>query len=98
MKPFTSKTADAVLDDLRHRLARTRWPDDPDAAPWLHGTDAAYLRELVRYWIDRFDWREQERAFHRFDHYRAEVDGFGIHFIHEKSKEPNALPLVITHR
>lgn len=97
MKAFTSKTADPVLDDLRHRLARTRWPDDPDATPWLHGTDGAYLRELVRYWIDRFDWHEQERAFHRFAHYRADVDGFGIHFIYEKSKEPNALPLVITH-
>ena len=97
MERFAGKTEIAVLDDLRERLIRTRWPDDPDADPWLHGTDGAYLRELVRYWIDHFDWRAQEQALHRFAHFRADVDGFGIHFLHERSREPNATPLVITH-
>jgi pimeloyl-ACP methyl ester carboxylesterase len=97
MQRFAGKTEIAVLDDLRERLIRTRWPDDPDADPWLHGTDGAYLRELVRYWIDHFDWRAQEQALHRFAHFRADVDGFGIHFLHERSREPNATPLVITH-
>jgi hypothetical protein len=82
MQPFAMQTSDAVLADLRSRLMRTRWPDDPDAEPWLHGTDGAYLRELVDYWIHHFDWRAQERALHRFAHFRATVDGFGIHFIH----------------
>jgi pimeloyl-ACP methyl ester carboxylesterase len=94
---FIATTSDDVLLDLKTRLSRTRWPDDPDAEPWLHGTDGAYLRELVRHWIEQFDWRAQERAMQQFAHYRADVDGFGVHFIYERSRQPNALPLVITH-
>ena len=97
MKPFTGYTSDAEIDDLRNRLLHTRWPDDPDAEPWLHGTDGPYLRELVRYWLEQFDWRARERELHRFAHFRADVDGFGVHFIHERSGQPNAMPLVITH-
>lgn len=97
IRPFTFRASDAALADLRLRLTNTRWPDDPDAEPWLHGTDGAYLRELVRYWIEHFDWRAQERALFRFAHFRADVDGFGIHFIHERGSGPNPLPLIITH-
>jgi pimeloyl-ACP methyl ester carboxylesterase len=97
MSRFTGNTAQDVIDDLRARLTRTRWPDDPDAEPWLHGTDGAYLRELTRYWIESFDWLAQERALHRFAHFRANVDGFGVHFIHERSGQPNAIPIVLTH-
>ncbi len=97
MHPLIVNTPDATLTDLRERLQRTRWPDDPDGEPWLHGTDGAYLRELVQYWIHHFDWRAQERELHRFAHFRAEVDSFGIHFIHERGRGPNPLPLVITH-
>lgn len=97
MQPFTYRASDAALADLQHRLKNTRWPDDPDAEPWLHGTDGQYLRELVRYWIDHFDWRAQERAMFRFAHFRTEIDGFGIHFIHERGHGPNPLPLLITH-
>ena len=97
MQRLTGNTPDEAIHDLRDRLRRTRWPDDPDAEPWLHGTHGPYLRELVRYWADHFDWRAQEQALHRFAHFRADVDGFGVHFIHERSKEPNALPLIITH-
>jgi pimeloyl-ACP methyl ester carboxylesterase len=97
MKPFTSHTADDVLDDLRARLTRARWPDDPDAAPWLHGTDGTYLRELVHYWIHHFDWHAQERALYELPHFRADVDGFGIHFIHARADVPRALPLIVTH-
>src|SRR5262249_53887606 len=97
MMPFTSQTPDAVLQDLRRRLATTRWPDDPEGEPWSRGTHGPYLRELVRYWGDSFDWRAAERKSHRFAHYRAEIEGFGIHFLYEKSRQPNALPLVLTH-
>jgi pimeloyl-ACP methyl ester carboxylesterase len=97
MRRFTGETDDATLADLQARLDRSRWPDDPDGPPWDHGTDGAYLRELVRYWRGHFDWRAQERALHRFAHFRAEVDGFGVHYIHERSREPGALPLLVTH-
>ena len=97
MRPFISQTPQAVLDDLRSRLQRTRWPDDPDAEPWLHGTDGRYLRELVDYWIHHFDWHAQERALQRFPQFRAEVDGFGVHFLYARGEGANPLPLIITH-
>ena len=86
-----------MLADLRARLDSIRWPDDPEGAPWAHGTDGHYLRELVRYWRDGFDWRAQERDFHHFAHFRAEIEGFGVHFIHARSPQPRALPVIITH-
>ncbi len=63
MKPFTVNVADEILEDLRVRLARTRWPDQVEQAGWDSGTDLSCLRELVHYWLTTFDWREQERRF-----------------------------------
>ncbi len=69
---FTIDVPDAVLDDLDERLARTRWPDQLPGTGWNYGADTAYLRELVGYWQREYDWREQERALNRFEHYRAD--------------------------
>ncbi len=80
VRPFEPRVSEEVLDDLRERLARTRWPDEVDAAGWDHGTNLAYMRELVGYWEDTFDWREQEERLNRFAHLHTEVDGFGLHF------------------
>jgi pimeloyl-ACP methyl ester carboxylesterase len=95
--PFTIDIPQAVLDDLAERLARIRWPDEVEDAGWDYGTNRAYLRTLVDYWRDGFDWRAQERALNAWHHYRAEVDGLGIHFIHERGKGPHPLPLILTH-
>jgi len=97
VEPFRIAVPDAVLDDLRARLARTRFPDEIRDAGWTYGTNLAYLRELVAYWRDRFDWRRAEAALNAFPHFRARVGGLGIHFIHVKGKGPNPYPLVITH-
>ena len=86
-----------TLADLRGRLAATRWPDEVFEAGWDYGANLAYMRELVDYWRDSFDWRVQEKAINRLGHFRAEVDGFGIHFIHERGKGPDPMPLVLTH-
>ena len=96
-QPFTVHIPQMTLDDLRDRLARTRWPDEPAGAGWDYGTDLAYLRELVDYWRDGFDWRAQEVAINRFAHFRAELDGIGIHFIHERGKGKNPLPIMLLH-
>ncbi|HEX7237656.1 MAG TPA: epoxide hydrolase N-terminal domain-containing protein, partial [Gammaproteobacteria bacterium] len=72
---FTIDVPDAVLRDLDERLARTRWPDQLPNTGWSYGADTAYLRELVDYWQREYDWREQERALNRFEHYRATIDG-----------------------
>jgi pimeloyl-ACP methyl ester carboxylesterase len=95
--PFTVDVPQAVLSDLQRRLDRTRWPDQIAGSAWTYGTDTEYLRELVEYWKDGYDWRAQERRLNAFDHYRAEIEGLGIHFIHARSADPDAIPLLLLH-
>jgi pimeloyl-ACP methyl ester carboxylesterase len=97
MERFTIDVPEAVLEDLRQRLARTRFPDQLEDAGWSYGTELSYLRELVRYWREEFDWRKQERALNRFDHYKTPINGLSLCFIHQRSKEPDAFPLLIAH-
>lgn len=97
VQPFEIRVPQAALDDLRERLARTRWTDMVADAGWAYGTDLAYLRTLVEYWRDGFDWRAQEQSINAFAHFRAEVDGFGIHFIHERGKGDDPMPLLLLH-
>ena len=95
--PFKVDVPDATLQDLKDRLARTRWPDEIPGSGWDYGSSLDYIKELVEYWRTKFDWRSQERLINSFSHFKADVDGLGIHFIHEKGKGPNPIPLVITH-
>src|SRR5258708_19089910 len=95
--PFKIQVPDEVLRDLKARLARTRFPDEIPATGWDYGTDLTYLKSLVAYWRDRFDWRAQERRLNEFDQYKTTIDALEIHFIHQKSKVPNAFPLAVTH-
>jgi pimeloyl-ACP methyl ester carboxylesterase len=95
--PFTIVVPDAVLADLRARLAAARLPAMIGDDGWDDGTALPYLRELVSYWRDRFDWRAQEAALNRFAHFREEVDGTAIHFIHERGRGPAPLPILLLH-
>ena len=95
--PFTIAVPGAVLDDLRARLARTRWPDEVDGAGWDHGTSLPYLRELVDYWITTFDWRAQEARLNALPQFVVPIDGLDVHFVHVRGTGPAPLPLVITH-
>ncbi len=96
-KPFTIDVPQDVLDDLHERLARTRWPDEVDGAGWDYGTNLSFLQELATYWREQYDWRAAEAKLNEFSHFRAEVDGFGIHFIHERANGPNRRPLLLLH-
>ncbi len=96
-QPFTVHIPQATLNHLYERLAQTRWPDEVQGADWNYGANLAYLKELTNYWRTHFDWRTQERMLNTFAHYRADVDGVGIHFIHEHGKGSHPLPLIITH-
>jgi pimeloyl-ACP methyl ester carboxylesterase len=87
----------ADLDDLRERLARTRWIDEVEGSGWIYGIDLGYLRELADYWQHTYDWRTHEAALNRFAHFKADVDGVGIHFIQERGKGPNPTPLLLIH-
>jgi pimeloyl-ACP methyl ester carboxylesterase len=98
--PFAPRTVPADIDDLRARLRATRWPDAPEEAGWSLGTDVAYLRELVAYWADEFDWPAQERALARLPRFRVRLGGrLGIHFVHARAAATagSALPLVLSH-
>jgi len=97
LEPFRIAVSDAVLGDLRERLARTRFPDEIPGSGWGYGTSLAYLRGLVTYWHDRYDWRAAEAALNAFPQYRAEVGGLGIHFIYQCGRGPAPLPLLMTH-
>jgi microsomal epoxide hydrolase len=97
IEPFEIAVPDAVLSDLRERLARTRFPDQIPGSGWDYGTDGAYLRELCDYWRDHYDWRAHEKQLNAFDQFRTDIDGQRIHFIHQRSPHADAMPLVITH-
>lgn len=97
VEAFTMNISQATLDDLHNRLAHTRWPDEIEGAGWDYGTNLDSLKSLVTYWQNQFDWRAQEARLNQFAQFRAEIDGFGIHFIHERGKGPHSLPLILTH-
>ncbi|HEY7437269.1 MAG TPA: epoxide hydrolase [Methylomirabilota bacterium] len=97
LEPFVVDVPQASLDDLRERLARTRWPDEVDGAGWDYGVSLAYMRELLEYWRTGFDWRAAERAMNAVPHFRARVDGVGIHLVHQRGRGPAPIPLLITH-
>jgi microsomal epoxide hydrolase len=95
--PFRVDVPDAVLEDLRDRLARTRLPNQVEGAGWDQGTELGFLADLLAYWRDGFDWRAAEARINAFDQFVTEVDGQRIHFVHQRSPEPGALPLLISH-
>lgn len=95
--PFSIQIEEAVLADLRARIHNTRWPDQPPGMKWEQGTDLDELRQLLGYWADGFDWRVQERALNQFHHFRAELDGVLIHFVHERAPGGQGIPLILTH-
>jgi len=97
VEPFSIDIPTAVLDDLRDRLGRTRWPERETVADWSQGVPLAYVRELCAYWTDGYDWRATEARLNALPQFRARIDGLGIHFIHARSDDPDALPLVLTH-
>lgn len=97
IEQFSVDLPQARLDDLRERLERARFPHDYANDDWSYGTNAGYLRELVEYWRDGFDWRAQERAINRFHHYRTQVDGIPVHFIRVPGRGPAPMPLILSH-
>jgi pimeloyl-ACP methyl ester carboxylesterase len=95
--PFEIHIPDEEIADLKARLARARFPDEIDGAGWDYGTNLAYLDELLEYWRNEFDWRAEERKLNEFDHFKTNIDGLDLHFIHQRSSRLDAMPLVLTH-
>ena len=97
VRPFTIAITDDQLDDLNRRLRHTRWPDAVEDKTWADGTDLAFLHRLTEYWRTDFDWRAQETRLNGLPQFTAELDGLGIHLIHQRGTGPDPYPLVITH-
>ncbi|MEU0532568.1 epoxide hydrolase family protein [Amycolatopsis tolypomycina] len=97
MDPFHITIPQQDLDELDHRLAQTRWPGELPNAGWDYGVNETYLKDLVDYWRNGFDWRAQEAALNEHPQYTTIIDNQRIHFVHVRSPEPNATPLIITH-
>ena len=97
MEPFKINVEERVLIDLKQRLANTRWPGEITDSSWQYGTNLAYVKELCDYWLNEFDWRAQEQRINSFSNFVASVSGLNVHFIYEKGKGPNSIPLIITH-
>ena len=98
IQPFHIHVPESDLSDLLDRLIQTRWPDEIEGAEWDYGSNLAYTKELVEYWISEFEWRPQEASLNSLSNFRAEVDdGLSIHFIHEKGVGLDPMPLIITH-
>jgi pimeloyl-ACP methyl ester carboxylesterase len=96
-KPFTLNVPDADIADLRERLARVRWPDEPPLEPWSTGSSVAYMRTLVDYWRNGFDWRAWESRLNGFRQFTVPVGGIDLHFIHEPGRGRNPMPLLLSH-
>jgi pimeloyl-ACP methyl ester carboxylesterase len=97
VEPFAVRIRDDALDDLRERLSSTRWIGEMDDDGWEFGLSLTYMRELVDYWQHEFDWRAEEAAMNRFNHFHADLDGRRVHFIHERGRGPDPLPIILTH-
>jgi len=97
IEPFTIRVPDGVLADLRTRIRNTRWPGRAPGAAWEQGTDLDSLKRMLGYWADGFDWRAQERRLNAFKHFRAEIGGIHVHFVHQRARGGNGIPLILTH-
>jgi microsomal epoxide hydrolase len=95
--PFTIEVDQSILDDLQQRLSNVRWPDEVPGNNWKFGTDLGYLKTLVDYWRDKYDWRKHEAVLNGFRQYKVKLAGIDMHFVHEEGKGPAPMPLLISH-
>ncbi len=95
--PFKIETDDAALDDLRVRLAATRWPNKETPSDWSQGIPLSYMKDVCDYWLNQYDWKSREARLNQWDGYKTQIDGLDIHFLHIKSPNKNATPLILTH-
>ena len=95
--PFRIRVPDNVLQDLQVRLGRSRFPDEIPGSGWEYGADLTYMKQLVSYWRDTFNWRTQEQRLNRFPQFKTNIDGLDLHFVHQRATTAAAVPLVLLH-
>jgi len=97
LRPYVVAIPESQLDDLRHRLRRTRWPEAETVDDWSQGIPLSYVQELCRYWAEEYSWRDTERRLNALPQFQVAIDGLDHHFIHVRSPHPGAMPVIITH-
>ncbi|HEV2780229.1 MAG TPA: epoxide hydrolase [Actinophytocola sp.] len=97
IRPFRIDVPQSDLDELRHRLSRTRWPDELPGVGRAYGVPVEYVKKLTDYWLDGYDWRAMEARLNSYPQFTTEIDGQNVHFLHIRSADPDALPLILTH-
>jgi pimeloyl-ACP methyl ester carboxylesterase len=96
-RPFQIRIPDSAIDDLRERLARTRWPDEINDENWSYGTSLRFIQDLTAHWQSAYDWRAEEARLNRLPQFTADIDGTKIHFVHARGEGPRPFPLIISH-
>lgn len=97
MRSYKVNVAQSTLDEIKRRVEAFPWHEMPDDGGWAYGANLEYMRELCDYWVNEYDWRKHEAEINTYEHFKAEVDGIDLHFIHEQGSGLNRLPLVISH-
>ncbi|HXO74682.1 MAG TPA: epoxide hydrolase, partial [Puia sp.] len=97
IQPYSISISPFVIEDLRERLGRARWPDEISGSGWEYGTNMTFLKDLCTHWGHGFDWKEEEEHLNTFAHFQADIDGVNLHFIHEKGKGADPVPLLLIH-
>ncbi|GAB3956997.1 hypothetical protein GCM10027614_71100 [Micromonospora vulcania] len=97
LAPYKINVPQDVLDDLKSRLKNTRFFDDLDNETEYYGVSTAYLKPLVEYWADGFDWRAQEKRLNSYNQHKVEIDNAPVHFVYEHGKGPNPIPIIVLH-
>jgi hypothetical protein len=95
--PFEIAIPESQLTDLKYRLEHVRWPDEPADAGWSMGTNLDYMKRLTDYWLNTYDWRQAEAALNAFPNFKVGIDGIDLHFVHQPSNNPDAVPLLLLH-
>src|SRR5690554_645182 len=97
IKTFKIDIPDESLNDLSTRLKNTRWPKGKDSSHWKYGTNKDYLKNIVEYWVEEYDWKTQEKLLNKLPHFKCEIDDLDIHFIHVKGKGKKSIPIILSH-
>ena len=97
IKPFKVEISDKYLQNIYSKVKNYPWHEMPDEGGWDYGTNLEYMKEISKYWIEKFDWRKTEKEINKFKNFKSNIDGIDIHFIHEKGSGANPKPLLLSH-
>ena len=97
IRPFKINISNKIIEDINTKVANYSWHEMPDDGGWTYGTNLDYMKEISKYWIDKFDWRKTEEKINKFQNFKSSIDGIDIHFIHEKGSGTNPKPLLLSH-